>query len=126
MPPVQHVALGVLMAAAVEYALPRVAAVYEQQVYAVLKLVAEAERAAALVYAAAPLKAAGDGLVDCPAVHIVLKRTVSAAQRKRSEEPRPARGYRVQKRARSVRYAQLPKLRFRAAAAAEHGLRTGA
>mgnify|MGYP000156933342 CR=1 FL=1 len=86
----------------------------------------EAERAAALVYAAAPLKAAGDGLVDCPAVHIVLKRTVSAAQRKRSEEPRPARGYRVQKRARSVRYAQLPKLRFRAAAAAEHSLRTGA
>ena len=124
-PPVQHVALGVLMAAAVEYALSRVTAVYEQQVYAVLKLVAEAERAAALVYAAAPLEAAGDSLIDRPAVHIVLHRTVSAAQRKRPEESCPARGYGAQERARGVRCAQLAQLRLRAAAAAEHSLRTG-
>ena len=85
----------------------------------------EAERAAALVYAAAPLEAAGDSLIDRAAVHIVLHRTVSAAQRKRPEESCPARGYGAQERARSVRYAQLPKLRFRAAAAAEHGLCIG-
>ena len=79
-PPVHHVPLQILMAAAQKYLLPGIGRVDEHEVHAVLKLVPETKGAAALIQTAAPFKTAGQTLVDRPMAHIVIQRRAWGAQ----------------------------------------------
>ena len=88
-PPVHDVALDILVTAGVEDALARVNGADEQKIHAVLKLIAEADRAAALVQTAAPLKAAGDGLICAPAAEIAVERLAHAVHGEAPEQRVP-------------------------------------
>ena len=77
------------MTAGVEDALARVNRADEQQIHAVLKLIAEADRAAALVQTAASLKAAGDGLIRAPAAEIAVERLARAVHGEAPEQRVP-------------------------------------
>ncbi len=78
-----------------------------------------------------PSQAAGDSLIDRPAVHSSAPSHGVSPQRSEnapSQSLASARGYRVQKRARSVRgrTADDHALRFRCSSRSRLGLRTGA
>ena len=96
-PPVHDVALDILVTAGVEDALARINGADKQQIHAVLKLIAEADRAAALVEAAAPLKAAGDGLICAPAAEIAVERRASAAHGEAAEQRVPVAAHRSER-----------------------------
>ena len=79
-PPVHHVPLAVLVAAAVEDLRAGGPGIQKQEVYAVLQLVAKAECPAALIEAASGKQPAGPALVGRPEVHIVIQRRIWALQ----------------------------------------------
>ena len=114
------VALGVLMAAAVDYPLARVCRGDEQHVHRVLKLIAKADRPAALVEARSRVEPPGNALVHRPCVHISVKSLRAGAQLKPAQKRVPAAAHAVKRFKRRLRRAQRAKLILAAAPAREH------
>ena len=91
MPPVHYVALDILMTACVKNTLAGVDGAYQHEIYAVLKLIAKADSAAALIQAASSLKPAGYGLIRAPAAEIAVKRRARSAYGKAIKQRAPVR-----------------------------------
>ncbi len=114
MPPVLHVAFGELAARAQQQLLAQHRGLGVHERHRVLQLVAEAERAARLVEAAARPHPAGDRLVEQPAVgqHVERRRRACAPARRRAcaaSAPAPRRAPAAARGAAEALH-QLPRL----------------
>ena len=124
-PPVHHVALGVLMAASVEDALAGKDGGERQQIDRVLQLVAEAVGPAALIEAAAREQAAAQGLIHGPMVYIITYRLIGHRNLQTRAEGIPVRARPRQRGAGLRRSAEGAQPLRIAAAAAQHALLLG-
>ncbi len=108
MPPVLHVAFHELAAGAAQQVLAHERGLGVHQRHHVLQLVAEAERASRLVVAAARPQAAGDRLVEQPAVGQHVERRVRRFHLDRAEGALPVRSRRLERSRRGGRSAKAP------------------
>ncbi len=110
-PPVHDVALLVLVGAGGEDALPRRGGGDGQEVHRVLQLVAEAVGPAALVDGSARQQAAGQGLVDGPAVHIAVELRMGRLDLQPARERGPAALRFIEQREGALRLRKAVQLR---------------
>ena len=122
-PPVHHVPFHILMAAAVDDLLPGPGRIQQKEIHAVLQLVPEAHRAAALIQAAPALQPAGNALIGGPAVHIVVQGLVAAAEAEASQPLIPPGPHRRKQRLGPLRLQQGLQRLLAAKAQGQHALR---
>ena len=121
-PPVAHVPGGKLVRARETDLLARRPAVKQQQVHRVLKLVAEAERAAVLVQARARHQPAAQRLIRCPAAEIAVHGGVRRRDPQARHRAQPPLAHPVQRVHGLVRLRQTQEICARVAPAHEHAL----
>ncbi len=126
MPPVHDVALLILVRAGVNYTAAGKGRINHDHIHRVLKLVAEAKGAAALIDGAPPQKPASHGLIRRPAVHITIQLRIGGADAQTPGQPGPVFPDAPEGRHCRLRLSQGPQVLQVGAAADDHkGIRTG-